>query len=151
MIVSEESNAPGTTAFVTILEAIPQVDEHGDSIPPPAPFSALVVNHHGRGLNLLAPRRIALNTALKIEASEAIWLGTVQACSKDDASADSIADGSAEAHGSEGPKAAEQQWNIEIQVTRVLRDLDTLKRLANLFGSAQNVNPPLFRGVAILV
>ena len=62
---------------------------------------------------LRAPKQTPVSSALKIETADALWLGETETCDHDGDS-----------------------WLIRVRLHHVLRDFDTLTRLAERFGTA---------------
>jgi hypothetical protein len=62
---------------------------------------------------LRAPKQTPVSSALKIETADALWLGETEKCDNEDDS-----------------------WFIRVRLHHVLRDFDTLTRLAERFGTA---------------
>ncbi len=62
---------------------------------------------------LRAPKQTPVSSALKIETADALWLGEAEKCDREGDS-----------------------WLIRVRLHHVLRDFDTLARLAERFGTA---------------
>jgi len=68
---------------------------------------------------LRAPKPTPVSSALKIETPDALWLGETEKCDRE---AKCESDGDV--------------WLIRVRLHHVLRDFDTLARLAERFGTA---------------
>ena len=96
-------------ASLTLLEAVSV--EPDDSAPAPVKMQVLIQRIEGRQMQILTPQEIRIGTTVKIESPEAIWLGEIQSCVEEGRS-----------------------WACGIDLRHVLRDFETLARLAERFG-----------------
>lgn len=119
-MVDGQLNSTAERAELTVLRGETEFDEHGDPLPPPQPFSGYIQKIEGRRMELSSSNQIQSGIALKIETPAALWLGIVEDCAASDSSS---------------PAAS---WNIRVDLRHVLRDFETLARLAERFGMAQD-------------
>lgn len=104
------------SAVVTILrppEDAGRTDMPEEDLEPPVSFRAAVVSLEDSLMYLRAPLDTPVLSALKIETGDALWLGETEKCSP------------------EG-----DAWTIRVRLHHVLRDFETLTRLAERFGTA---------------
>jgi hypothetical protein len=118
LLVTDESTSPPIApAVVTILRA--REDAPSDISRPlepyhrPISFSASVVAIQDSLMLLRVPKQTPVSSALKIETADALWLGETEKCDREGDS-----------------------WLIRVRLHHVLRDFDTLARLAERFGTA---------------
>ena len=71
-------------------------------------------------MELYSPRQLAPRTPLRIDTADALWLGEVEECSP----------------GSEG-------FSVRVRLRHVLRDFETLARLAERFGRTAMIGLPV--------
>jgi hypothetical protein len=95
-------------ARVTILRDVVLPDGTGDAA---VAFDAEVLSLEQPLMQLAARQYAACGTALRIDTSDAVWLGEVEQCSQ---------------HGDD--------FSVRIRLRHVLRDFETLARLAERFG-----------------
>jgi hypothetical protein len=128
LATDESSSLPIYSAVVTILrasedfpaEAALQDDLKADQLRPPISFSAGVVSLEDSLMILSARNDAPAASALKIETGDALWLGETEKCERDG-----------------------DAWRIRVRLHHVLRDFDTLARLAERFGVAAPSRAPL--------
>lgn len=115
MLATDESPSPPLgSAVVTILQAPEDASsEPGPQFHRPISFGASVAALEDSVMLLRAPKQTQLSSALKIETADALWLGETEKCDRDGDS-----------------------WLIRVRLHHVLRDFDTLARLAERFGTA---------------
>jgi hypothetical protein len=116
-------------ARVTILQEAAQRDVVADYGEPPlddAPtdstraFDAEILALEQPVMELRTPQRVEPGVAARIDTAEAIWLGEVSDCAPAAGSSDGRGDGS---------------YIVRIRLRHVLRDFETLARLAERFGT----------------
>jgi hypothetical protein len=124
LLATDESPSPSIySAVVTILRAsedFPGEDALEDRLKPPVSFHAGVVSLEDSLMILSAANEAPLFSALKIETGDALWLGETEKCER------------------EG-----DAWRIRVRLHHVLRDFDTLARLAERFGVAKPSRAPV--------
>ena len=101
--------------MVTILRAsedASSTDIPGEQLQQPVSFEVFVAAIQDSLMLLRSPRQTPASSALKIETADALWLGETEKC---DHEGDS--------------------WLIRVRLHHVLRDFDTLTRLAERFGT----------------
>lgn len=101
--------------MVTILrppEDLPEEDEPGAARGDVA-FRATVLSIQDSLMYLRAPAEAPVSSALRIETSDALWLGETEKSESENGG-----------------------WRIRVRLRHVLRDFDTLARLAERFGAA---------------
>ena len=106
-------------AIVTVLRYSEDAPEFGESDvqeEPPVQFRAAVVSIAEPLMQLRATARVEPGSALKIATRDALWLGEAENC---DAAGDACL--------------------IRVRLRHVLRDFETLERLAERFGAAAPV------------
>lgn len=101
-------------AVVTVLQDV--VADAADSQEPashlPKSFEALVILLEQPLMDLTARQPVGVGDAVRIDTGEAIWLGEAEACS-----------------------ATGDGYSLRIRLRHVLRDFETLARLAERFGT----------------
>ena len=106
-------------ADVTVLRDF--VPPHPDDpAPVPVQFDADILRLDEPMMDLRSKIEVEPNAALKIETVDALWLGEVETCTR------------------EGPV-----WLVRVRLRHVLRDFETLARLAERFGSARPKGVPI--------
>jgi hypothetical protein len=85
----------------------------GEQIERPTSFGASVASIQDSLMLLRSPKQTPISSALKIETADALWLGETEKCDREGDS-----------------------WLIRVRLHHVLRDFDTLTRLAERFGTA---------------
>jgi hypothetical protein len=116
LVTDESSPPPISSAVVTILRApedASSTDIPAEQINRPISFGASVTAIQDSVMLLRAPRQTSVSSALKIETADALWLGETERCDPDGDS-----------------------WSIRVRLHHVLRDFETLTRLAERFGTA---------------
>jgi hypothetical protein len=119
----ESSSQSIYSAVVTILRAsedFPKEDALEDHVMPPICFRAGVVSLEDSLMILCAGNEAPLFSALKIETSDALWLGETEKCDRDG-----------------------DAWLIRVRLHHVLRDFETLARLAERFGVTTPAHAPV--------
>jgi hypothetical protein len=119
MMVESPANSLTQTANVTVLRDFAPSNPD-DPPPPPVRFEAIVVQIAEPIMELRSNIEVESNAALKIETPEALWLGEVETCM---------------------PEGAD--WLMRVRLRHVLRDFETLARLAERFGSARAKGVPI--------
>ena len=104
---------PLVNARVTILQDVAGTDVVAESGEPRVAFDAEVLALEQPVMELLARQRVESGVAVRIDTPDAIWLGEAADCSP---SGDGFA--------------------IRIRLRHVLRDFETLARLAERFGAS---------------
>jgi hypothetical protein len=105
-------------ASLTLLEAVSV--EPGEPAPAPVKMQAMIQQIEGRRMEISTPQKIRIGTAVKIESPQAIWLGEVQSCAEEGRS-----------------------LTCRIDLRHVLRDFETLARLAERFGQTSKETIPV--------
>jgi hypothetical protein len=85
----------------------------GEQLHRPQSFDVYVAAIQDSLMLLRSPKQTPVSSALKIETAEALWLGETEKCDREGDS-----------------------WLIRVRLRHVLRDFDTLTRLAERFGTA---------------
>jgi hypothetical protein len=83
-------------------------------------FDAHMLTLHQPYMELSAPERVEPGVAIRIDTSEAVWLGEVEECA-----------------------AGDDGFSIRVHVRHVLRDFETLARLAERFGTSTAKGVPV--------
>jgi hypothetical protein len=102
-------------ARVTILHDVlaEPADPEMDSVRDPDTFDAQVLALEQPWMELNAHRQVARGAAVRIDKSDAVWLGEVEGCT-----------------------ASGDDFRIRVHLRHVLRDFETLARLAERFGTS---------------
>jgi hypothetical protein len=115
-VTDEIPSASMNSALVTILRPPADISaDEDDRIEEPVSesFHALVMSIEESVMYLRAAGQAPVYSALKIETGDALWLGETEKCEREGDS-----------------------WSIRVRLHHVLRDFDTLGRLAERFGIA---------------
>ncbi len=98
---------------MTVLRPLEDLDEQSEDSRDNASFPASVISMEEPLMFLLASRETPVYSALRIETGDALWLGETEKCELEAGT-----------------------WKIRVRLRHVLRDFDTLTRLAERFGTA---------------
>ena len=112
MILESPAELSAHPAIVTVLPE-PGSANPDEPMPPPIRFEAVIERLDSPVMEIQSKIEVPARSALKIETSDALWLGEVETC------------------GAQGAG-----WTIRVRLRHVLRDFDTLTRLAERFGTA---------------
>jgi hypothetical protein len=112
-------NARVTVLHDVVGEAIDARDPH-DEPDAVSSFDARIVTLEQPHMELTAHERVEPGAALRIDVSDAVWLGEVEECA-------STVDG----------------FSIRVHLRHVLRDFETLARLAERFGTSTTKGIPV--------
>ncbi len=114
-------NVRVTVLHDVVAEAIDSRDPHDVSESGEASaFDARMLTLQQPYMELTAHHRVESGAALRIDTSEAVWLGEVEECA-----------------------AGDDGFSIRVQLRHVLRDFETLARLAERFGTSTTKGIPV--------
>lgn len=100
-------------ADVTVLEES-HAPAPGETPVEPVRFSAAILLLEQPFMDIRSGHQVAVGVALKIETADAVWLGEAERCTPS--------------------PGLPNHWTVRVHLRHVLRDFETLSRLAERFG-----------------